>query len=167
MTHPEVKRRNGEEYRHSLKRLTESLNISDNVVFRNQFVDDAELCRYLQSADVCITPYLGEAQIASGTLAYAMGSGAAVVSTPYWYAKELLAGGRGRLFGFGDVEGLRTVHGQLLADEQAMARAQRSAYAFGRQMIWRRVGLAYVGLARRDRRASAACPSYGSTICSG
>ncbi len=78
-----------------------------------------------------------------------MGSGAAVVSTPYWYAKELLAGRRGRLFGFGDVEGLRTVLGQLLADEQAMARAQRSAYAFGRQMIWRPVGLAYVGLARR------------------
>jgi len=149
VTHPEVKRRNGEEYRHSLKRLTESLNISDNVVFQNQFVDDAELCRYLQAADVCITPYLGEAQIASGTLAYAMGSGAAVVSTPYWYAKELLDGGRGLLFGFGDVEGLRTVLGQLLADEQAMARAQRSAYAFGRQMIWRPVGLAYVGLARR------------------
>ena len=149
VTHPEVKRRNGEEYRHSLKRLAESLNISDNVVFRNQFVDAAELCRYLQAADVYITPYLGEAQIASGTLSYAMGSGAAVVSTPYWYAKELLAGGRGRLFGFGDVEGLRTVLGQLLADEEAMARIQRSAYAFGRQMIWRRVGLAYVGLARR------------------
>ena len=151
VTHPEVKRRNGEEYRHSLKHLTESLNISDNVVFRNQFVDDAELCRYLQAADVCITPYLGEAQIASGTLAYAMARGPPSSRRRTGTRKELLAGGRGRLFGFGDVEGLRTVLGQLLADEQAMARAPRSAYAFGRQMIWRPVGLAYVGLARRVR----------------
>ena len=148
-THPEVKRRNGEEYRHSLERLAESCGVSDSVVFRNQFVDTAELCRYLQAADVYVSPHLSEAQITSGTLAYAMGSGAAVVSTPYWYAKELLAGERGQLFGFGDVEELKTVLNKLLTDEEALAQIQQRTYAFGRQMIWRQVGIAYVGLARR------------------
>ncbi|MFQ5505864.1 MAG: glycosyltransferase [Planctomycetota bacterium] len=161
-THPEVKRRNGEEYRNSLRRLAESLGIADNVVFRNQFVDIDELCGYLQAADVYITPYLCEAQIASGTLAYAMGSGAAVVSTPYWYAKELLAEGRGRLFGVGDVEGLTSILGQLLTDEEELVRLQRSAYAFGRQMIWQRVGTVYERLARdvlRDAVAPATRPA--------
>ena len=110
-THPAIKRRVGEEYRHSLKREVESLGLRNHVVFRDQFIEDDELCRYLQAADIYITPYLHEAQITSGTLAYAMGSGAAPVSTPYWYAKELLAEGRGHLFGFGDVEGLGDVFG--------------------------------------------------------
>jgi glycosyltransferase involved in cell wall biosynthesis len=149
VTHPEIKRRTGEEYRHALEREAESLGVRDHVVFRNQFVDEGELCRYLQAADVYITPYLDEAQIASGTLAYAMGSGAAVVSTPYWYANELLSEGRGRLFGFGDVNELTGILETLLADEAERARLQRSAYAFARQMTWPGVGAAYVRLAQR------------------
>jgi glycosyltransferase involved in cell wall biosynthesis len=149
VTHPEIKRRTGEEYRHALEREAESLGIRDHVVFRNQFVDESELCRYLQAADVYITPYLDEAQIASGTLAYAMGSGAAVVSTPYWYAKELLSEGRGRLFGSGDVDALTGILEALLTNEVERARLQRSAYAFARQMTWSAVGEAYVRLARR------------------
>jgi glycosyltransferase involved in cell wall biosynthesis len=145
-THPEVKRRVGEEYRHSLKREVESLGLRDHVVFRDQFVDDDELCSYLQAADIYITPYLDETQITSGTLAYAMGSGAAPVSTPYWYAKELLAEGRGHLFGFGDVEGLGDVLRRLLRNPEEMARSQRSAYAFARQMIWPKVGEDYAEL---------------------
>jgi len=149
VTHPEIKRRAGEEYRHTLEREAESLGGREHVVFRNQFVDVGELCRYLQAADVYITPYLDEAQIASGTLAYAMGSGAAVVSTPYSYAKELLSEGRGRLFAFGGVDELTDILGTLLADEVERARLQRSAYAFARQMTWLEVGRSYVRLAQR------------------
>ena len=145
-THPEISRRVGEQYRLSLKREVESLGLRDHVVFRDQFVDDDELCRYLQAADIYITPYLHEAQITSGTLAYAMGSGAAPVSTPYWYAKEVLAEGRGHLFGFGDVEGLGDALRRLLRNPVEMAQCQRSAYAFARQMIWPKVGEDYVEL---------------------
>ncbi len=149
VTHPEIKRRTGEEYRHSLEREAESLGVRDHVVFRNQFVDESELCRYLQAADIYITPYLDKAQIASGTLAYAMGSGAAVVSTPYCYATELLSDGRGRLFAFGDVSELTGILETLLVDEAERARLQRSAYMFARQMTWPVVGAAYVRLAQR------------------
>ncbi len=149
VTHPEIRRRVGEEYRRALECEAESLGVRDHVVFRNQFVAQDELCRYLQAADVYLTPYLDEAQIASGTLAYAMGSGAAVVSTPYWYAKELLSKGRGRLFGFGDVHELSGIVDTLLVDEVERARLQRSAYGFARQMTWPAVGRAYVRLAQR------------------
>ena len=149
VTHPEIKRRGGEEYRHALECEAESLGLRDHVVFRDQFVDASELCRYLQAADIYITPYLDEAQITSGTLAYAMGSGAAVVSTPYWYAKELLSEGRGRLFGFGDVDQLTGILGTLLLDGVERTRLQRAAYAFARKMTWPAVGEAYVRLARR------------------
>jgi hypothetical protein len=151
-THPAIKRRVGEEYRHSLKREVESLGLSNHVVFRDEFIDDDELCRYLQAADIYIAPYLHEAQIASGTLAYAMGSGAAPVSTPYWHAKELLAEGRGHLFDFGDVEGLGDALRWLLRNPREIAEIQRSAYAFGRQMIWPKVGEDYVELIQRVLR---------------
>jgi hypothetical protein len=151
-THPAIKRRVGEEYRQSLKREVESLGLHDHVVFRDQFIDNDELRRYLQAADIYITPYLNEAQITSGTLAYAMGSGAAPVSTPYWYAKELLAEGRGHLFGFGDVEGFGDVLRRLLRNPVEMAHSQRSAYAFAREMIWPKVGEDYVDLIQRVLR---------------
>jgi glycosyltransferase involved in cell wall biosynthesis len=156
VTHPEIKRRVGEEYRHSLQRKVESLGLRDHVIFRNHFIDTSELCRYLQASDIYITPYLQAEQITSGTLAYAMGSGAAPVSTPYWYAKEVLAEGRGHLFGFGDVEGLSDVLRTLLGNPEEMARTQRSAYAFSRQMIWSHVGSDYVELTRRVVRKAVA-----------
>ena len=157
VTHPEVKRRGGEEYRESLQREVDSLDLHDHVVFRNQFVDNPELCRYLQASDIYITPYLQPAQITSGTLAYAMGSGAAPVSTPYWYANEVLAEGRGHLSGFGDVAGLGEVLRTLLSNPEEMARTQRSAYAFSRRMLWPQVGADYVELAR-DVVSKAATP---------
>ena len=156
VTHPEIKRRVGEEYRHSLQRKVESLGLRDHVIFRNHFVDTSELCRYLQASDIYITPYLQAAQITSGTLAYAMGSGAAPVSTPYWYAKEVLAEGRGHLFDFGDVEGLSDVLRALLGNAEEMAQTQRSAYAFSRQMIWPQVGSDYAELTRRVVRKAVA-----------
>ena len=151
-THPEVARLKGEEYRLSLKREVESLGLRDHVVFRDQFVSNDELRSYLQSADIYITPYQNEAQITSGTLAYAMGSGAAPVSTPYWYAKELLAEGRGHLFGFGDVDGLGDALRGLLQNPREMKKSQSSAYAFARDMIWPKVGQEYVELIQRVLR---------------
>ena len=156
VTHPEVKRRVGEEYRESLQREVESLGLHDHVVFRDQFVTTPALCRYLQATDIYITPYPHAAQITSGTLAYAMGSGAAPVSTPYWYAKEVLAEGRGHLFGIGDSASLGDVLRSLLSDPEEMARTQRSAYAYSRQMVWSRVGTDYVELTRDVVRKDAA-----------
>ena len=91
-------RQHGEAYRTSLEREAEQLGVREHVVFRDQYVTTEELCSYLQAADVFVSPYLNEAQVTSGALSYAMGAGAAVVSTPYWHAKELLADGRGRCF---------------------------------------------------------------------
>jgi glycosyltransferase involved in cell wall biosynthesis len=156
VTHPEIKRRDGEEYRHFLECEAESLGVRDHVIFRNEFVETPELCRYLQASDIYITPYLQAAQITSGTLAYAMGSGAAPVSSPYWYAKELLAEGRGHLSDFGDVEELGNVLRTLLGNPEEMARTQRSAYAFSRRMLWSQVGSDYVELTRRVVREAVA-----------
>ncbi|MFP8878640.1 MAG: glycosyl transferase, partial [Myxococcota bacterium] len=134
--------------RNSLHRLAETLDVSDNVVFYNQFVELDELCEHLLAADIYITPYLNEAQITSGTLAYAMGSGTAMVSTPYWHAQELLSEGRGRFFGFGESGELSKVLESLLSDEEELRRAQLMAYEYARGMTWPRVGETYVELAR-------------------
>ncbi len=96
----------GEEYRNYLQRLIKTLDLADHVLFLNEFVDQKELFKYLAATDVYITPYTNEAQITSGTLAYALGVGCAVLSTPYWYATELLANGRGHLFGFNNSDEL-------------------------------------------------------------
>ncbi|MFQ5444782.1 MAG: glycosyltransferase family 4 protein, partial [Nitrospinales bacterium] len=90
-THPSILKAHGEEYRIGLQQLVRKLNISDHVIFQNRFVELKELCEFLGTADIYVTPYLEEAQITSGTLAYAMGTGKAVISTPYWYATEMLA----------------------------------------------------------------------------
>ena len=93
-THPHVLEEQGEEYRISLQQLALKLGVDDHVIFQNRFVELNELCEFLGTADIYITPYLEEAQITSGTLAYAMGTGKAVISTPYWYAVEMLAEGQ-------------------------------------------------------------------------
>ncbi|MEO0070262.1 MAG: glycosyltransferase family 4 protein, partial [candidate division WOR-3 bacterium] len=102
ITHPNVKREQGEEYRLGLQRRARELNVAANVVFHNRYVSLDELCRFLGAADIYVTPYLNPHQIVSGTLAYSMGVGKAVVSTPYWYAEEMLADGRGKLVPFRD-----------------------------------------------------------------
>jgi glycosyltransferase involved in cell wall biosynthesis len=145
-THPAVLRQNGEAYRTMLEREAERLGVRENVVFRDQYVTTDELCRYLQAADVFVSPYLNEAQVTSGALSYAMGAGAAVVSTPYWHAQELLAGGRGRLFPFGDSAGLAKELTSLMNAPQELGRVRATAYEFTRAFTWPRVGGQYLAL---------------------
>lgn len=146
-THPHVLRKEGDAYRHQLERLAEKLGVREHVIFHNRFVTIEELCGYIGAADVYITPYLNEAQITSGTLAYAMGAGKAVISTPYWYAEEMLAEGRGRLFPFGDSEALREAVNALLDDPRERNAMRKRAYLFCRDMVWQEVGARYVELA--------------------
>jgi glycosyltransferase involved in cell wall biosynthesis len=146
-THPVVLARDGEAYRTLLEREAESLGVRDHVVFRDQFVSRTELGHYLQAADIFVTPYLNEAQVTSGALSYAMGAGAAVVSTPYWHAQELLADGRGRLFPFGDHVALSRTLLQLFGSKSDLALARAGAIELTRSMQWPNVGRSYLELA--------------------
>jgi hypothetical protein len=143
VTHPAVKEASGESYRLSLERLVVSLGLQHNVIFHKRYVSYADLCEYLQAADIYVTPYQGRDQITSGTLAYAVASGRAVISTPYYYAEELLAAGRGRLVGFEDVTGFARCLDELLSDKQVRERMRRAAYDFGRRMTWNSVAQQY------------------------
>ncbi len=143
-THPGVKRMHGEQYRLSLERKAIDLNIQDNVVFHNRFVDLQELTEYMSCCDIYLTPYLAKEQITSGTLAYAVGMGKAVVSTPYWYAEELLSDSRGVLVEFRDVEGMATALNDLIGDSMRRNKMRKAAYEYGRTMVWREVGRQYV-----------------------
>ena len=143
VTHPNVKKHEGERYRTSLQRLAAKLGISENVRFLNRFVDIEELCEFLGCADVYVTPYGNEAQITSGTLAYAMGSGKPVVSTPYWYADEMLAEGRGVITPFGDAESLSANVLGLLDDPVRRHAIRKRAYLFTRDAVWSKVAREY------------------------
>ncbi len=143
-THPGVKKVHGEQYRLSLERKVRDLNIEKNVVFHNRYVDLQELTEYISCCDVYLTPYLAKEQIASGTLAYAVGMGKAVVSTPYWYAEELLSDSRGVLVNFRDVKGMANALIDLIGDPVRRNRIRKAAYEYGRNMVWREVGRRYV-----------------------
>ncbi len=145
-THPAVLRDQGEAYRISLERLAEQLGVREHVVFRDQYVTTDELCGYLQATDIFVSPYLSEAQVTSGALSYAMGAGAAVVSTPYWHAQELLADGRGRLFPFGDAPALATAIAALFQDPAELTRLRQRGYEHARAFTWPRVGEQYLRL---------------------
>ena len=145
-THPAVLRTSGEEYRNYLRRLVEKNKLRENVYFYNRFVSATELFEYLSAIDIYITPYLNEAQITSGTLAYAVGAGAAVISTPYWHAQELLADGRGRLFDFHDSNALAGILNELLDNPSVLSELRRKAYTYGRQMTWPVIGEKYANL---------------------
>jgi glycosyltransferase involved in cell wall biosynthesis len=153
-THPNVKRHEGESYRTSLEQLSKELGIENNVIFHNRFVSLRELNEFIGAADIYITPYLNPAQSVSGTLAYTVGAGKAVVSTPYWYAEELLADGRGLLVPFQDAAAIATAANHLLDHEAERHATRKRAYALGREMIWSEVALRYMEsfeMARQDR----------------
>ncbi|MCK5113952.1 MAG: glycosyltransferase family 4 protein [Phycisphaerae bacterium] len=145
-THPHVKAESGEEYRNSLARRVHELGLRNNVIFVNRFVEFSELCEYLGAADLYVTPYLNEAQITSGTLAYAMGTGKAVISTPYWHATELLADGRGKLVPFHDSDAISNEINALLDNENELNTIRKRAYNHGREMIWSTVANSYIKL---------------------
>ncbi|MGC8605842.1 MAG: glycosyltransferase, partial [Desulfomonilaceae bacterium] len=145
-THPEVKRNSGEEYRLSLERKVRDFGLDDHVVFHNRFVDFDELIEYICACDIYLTMYLAKEQITSGTLAYAMGMGKAIISTPYWYAEDALAENRGVLVDFGDSKSLSDAINKLIEDPVNRNKMRKRAYEFGRSMVWREVARQYVKL---------------------
>jgi len=154
-THPQVVRNEGETYRLSLQWLAHEKGVEGQVIFYNRFVSLEELVKFIGAADIYITPYLDEVQITSGTLAYTLGAGKAVISTPYWYAEEMLAEERGALVPFRDPAALAEQVIDLLDNEPKRHAMRKRAYLFGRAMVWPRVARRYMEsfkLARAERR---------------
>ena len=145
-THPNLVRDQGEAYRESLTARVQELGIEDHVVFFNQFVDQATLLDFISMCDVYVTPYLNEAQMTSGTLAYSFGLGKAVVSTPYWHAKELLGDGRGILVPFADAKALSTEIAGLLTNDVRRHAMRKRAYAASRSMTWAQTAKRYLAV---------------------
>ena len=142
-THPEVIRQEGEAYRLSLKRMVKDLKLEKHVIFHNRFVNDEQLHNFLCAADIYVTSYVNREQLTSGTLAYAVGTGKTVVSTPYWAAEELLAKGRGKLVRFNDHEHLAESVIEIIGNDSLSDSMRRKAYDFGRKMTWPVVGKTY------------------------
>jgi glycosyltransferase involved in cell wall biosynthesis len=143
-THPNLVRQQGEAYRHGLMTRVRDLGIQDHVVFFNQFVEQSTLLDFISMCDVYVTPYLNEAQMTSGTLAYSFGLGKAVVSTPYWHAKELLGDGRGILVPFGDAKAISSEIAALLTNDVRRHAMRKRAYASSRSMTWRETAERYL-----------------------
>jgi glycosyltransferase involved in cell wall biosynthesis len=152
-THPNLVREHGEAYRLSLERLAQDLGIKRNVSFYNRFVEFDELKAFLGVADIYITPYLNAAQSTSGTLAYAFGSGKAVISTPYWHAQELLADNRGVLVPFNDTESMAKAVLDLLGDDVRRNAMRKRAYMIGREMTWAKTAGYYMESFEKARRS--------------
>jgi glycosyltransferase involved in cell wall biosynthesis len=146
MTHPNVLKYEGESYRFGLQRMVKELNLQEHVIFHNRFVNDKELHNFLCAADVYVTPYVSEKQLTSGTLSFAVGTGKAVVSTPYWAATELLNDGRGRLVPFGDSKQMANAIIDILQNDSRFYSLRRQAYEYGRSRTWPKIGETYWAL---------------------
>ncbi len=156
-THPHLVAREGERYRLGLERLAEDRGVRDHVIFHNRFVSLEDLTEFIGATDIYLTPYLNEAQITSGTLAYVFGAGKAVVSTPYWHAQELLAEGRGILVPFRDPQAIAAGVCEYLDHPEQLEATRHEAYRLGREMIWPAVAQRYLESfrhARKDRRTA-------------
>jgi glycosyltransferase involved in cell wall biosynthesis len=154
-THPHELRARGESYRRGLEAIARSNRIADNVVFHNRFVDLKELTEFIGAADLYVTPYLDEAQITSGTLAYAFGAGKPVISTPYWHAAELLRDRRGVLVPFADPRAIAHEASGLLRDETRRLAMGAQAWKLGREMVWSNTAELYMRSFELARRATA------------
>ena len=155
-THPHLVAREGESYRLGLERLAEERGVKDHVIFHNRFVSLEDLKEFIGVTDIYITPYLNEAQITSGTLAYVFGAGKAVVSTPYWHAQELLADDRGILVPFRNSQAIAEGVCEFLGSPERMEKTRQTTYRMGREMIWPAVAKRYLASfqqARAERRA--------------
>jgi glycosyltransferase involved in cell wall biosynthesis len=150
-THPHILRREGDKYRASLQALAKDVGVESQVIFHNRFVSPEEMVEFIGAADIYITPYRHEAQVVSGTLAYALGAGKAIISTPYWHAIELLDDRRGALVPFQDPGAIAHKTIELL-DTPAIRHAMRKrAYLFAREMVWKRAAQGYMGSFARAR----------------
>jgi glycosyltransferase involved in cell wall biosynthesis len=145
-THPVVAKMYGEEYKDSLKLLATELKVDKNLLFINRFLPEKELINYLAATDIYVTPYLNEAQISSGTLSYAIGAGAACLSTPYWHASELLDDNRGLLFDFRDSNGLASIVNDLFDNPQKLTELKENAYEYGKHLRWPNIAGKYLSL---------------------
>ena len=143
-THPHIKERYGESYRESLERRAQGLGVESSMIFHNRFVSRGELVKFLSAADIYVTPYLNPEQSTSGTLAYAVGSGKTVISTPYLYARELLADGRGIIVPWRDSQTIARAVVDLLSDDAKRLALCARAAAHGRSMLWPAVARCYV-----------------------
>jgi glycosyltransferase involved in cell wall biosynthesis len=152
-THPNLVRSEGEAYRERLVARAFALGVEEHVVFLNRFVDQATLLDFISMCDVYVTPYLNEAQMTSGTLAYSFGLGKAVVSTPYWHARELLANGGGILVPFADAKAIGSEIAGLLSDDERRNAMRERAYSSSRSMTWERTAERYIRVFEMARRA--------------
>ena len=153
-THPHIRRREGDQYRLQLQALARKLGVERNVIFHNRFVSPEEMAQFVGSADIYITPYRYEAQAVSGTLAYALGAGKAIISTPYWHAAELLDEGRGVLVPFEDSDAIAVAAIELLDNEVARHAMRKRAYLYARDTVWNKAAESYMSTfvrARSDR----------------
>jgi len=145
-THPEVRKIEGERYRKRLIRLVDELKLGKHVRFYNRFLPKRELIRYLQATDIYITPYVDRNQISSGTLVYALGTGKAIISTPYLHAEEALADGRGLICKFRNPTSIAECINKLLEDSELKISLERKAYAYSRNFTWPKVAERYAKL---------------------
>jgi len=170
MTHPSVLKYDGESYRFSLQRMVKELGLQKHVIFHNRFVKDEELSNFLCAADIYVTPYLKKEQLTSGTLSFAVGTGKAVVSTPFWAAMELLAKGQGKLVQFGDSKQTAEAIVEILQNDSLFYSLRRKAYEYGRSRTWPKIGQVYWKLfsAKRlpVRIITKTTPSVAETISS-
>lgn len=157
-THPNLLAREGEAYREKLERLAEERGVKHAVIFHNRFVSIEELKEFIGAADIYVTPYLNEAQVTSGTLAYTFGAGKAIISTPYWHAQELLAGERGILVPFQDASAIADGVNHFLSNPTLMTAMRKRAWKAGREMIWPVVARRYMESFERAR-ASLSIPT--------
>ena len=157
-THPHLVAREGESYRLGLERLAEDRGVKEHVIFFNRFVSLEDLKDFIGATDIYLTPYLNEAQITSGTLAYVFGAGKAVVSTPYWHAQELLADGRGILVPFRDPHAIAQGVCAFLDDPELMRKTREQAYQMGREWIWPATGQRYLDAFKRARKERRVVP---------
>jgi len=153
-THPGVRKHEGESYRNTLTDIIRELGLEENVRFNNRFLALNELVRYLCATDVYVTPYLNKDQIVSGTLAYALGCGKAILSTPYLYAEEVLADGRGMLIDFESPDSIAESVIRVLEDRELKESMENAAYRYGRRAAWFNVAVSYLDLFDRLLRRS-------------
>lgn len=151
VTHPHIRRREGEQYRESLRRLAEELGVSDRLILNNRFVSAEELVEHVGAADIYITPYRQEAQVVSGTLAIALGAGKAIISTPYWHAKELLADKRGLIVPFENPKAICDAVTGLLENDAERHAMRKRAYIHSRETTWPKTARAYMASFQRAR----------------